>query len=122
MKSYFTTAVGFGILSALQSFTAVNAQVQQNDLLKITVTGTRSEETVKDYAGSVDVITKDDLKYKPKSDLREVFDEIQRSNMSKLDADGQPIFREDGKVMKGENYFKPNIKLILEKHGILQDK
>ena len=42
--------------------------------------------------------------------------------MSKLDADGQPIFREDGKVMKGENYFKPNIKLILEKHGILQDK
>ena len=76
MKSYFTTAVGFGILSALQSFTAVNAQVQQNDLLKITVTGTRSEETVKDYAGSVDVITKDDLKYKPKSDLREVFDEI----------------------------------------------
>jgi predicted HAD superfamily Cof-like phosphohydrolase len=38
-----------------------------------------------------------------------VFEEIQRSNMSKLDSNGQPIFREDGKVMKSELYFKPNI-------------
>ena len=38
-----------------------------------------------------------------------VFEEIQRSNMSKLNANGQPIFREDGKVMKSELYFKPNI-------------
>lgn len=38
-----------------------------------------------------------------------VFEEIQRSNMSKLDQNGQPIFREDGKVMKSELYFKPNI-------------
>ena len=45
----------------------------------------------------------------------EVFEEIQRSNMSKLGADGKPIYREDGKVMKGPNYFKPNIKSILEK-------
>ncbi len=44
-----------------------------------------------------------------------VFNEIQRSNMSKLGADGKPIYREDGKVMKGPNYFKPNIKTILEK-------
>ena len=46
--------------------------------------------------------------------IEEVFTEIQRSNMSKLGADGKPIYREDGKVMKGENYFKPNIKEILE--------
>ena len=44
----------------------------------------------------------------------EVFDEIQRSNMSKLGEDGQPIYREDGKVLKGPNYFKPNIAKILE--------
>lgn len=44
----------------------------------------------------------------------EVFDEIQRSNMSKLGEDGKPIYREDGKVLKGPNYFKPNIKEILE--------
>ena len=45
----------------------------------------------------------------------EVFDEIQRSNMSKLSANGTPVIREDGKILKGPNYFKPNIKSILEK-------
>ena len=45
--------------------------------------------------------------------IEEVFDEIQRSNMSKLDNDGNPIYREDGKVMKGPNYFKPDINSIL---------
>jgi predicted HAD superfamily Cof-like phosphohydrolase len=46
--------------------------------------------------------------------IEEVFDEIQKSNMSKLDINGQPIYREDGKVLKGPNYFKPNIKEILD--------
>ena len=46
--------------------------------------------------------------------IEEVFNEIQRSNMSKLGADGKPIYRQDGKVLKGPNYFKPNIKEILE--------
>ncbi len=45
--------------------------------------------------------------------IEEVFDEIQRSNMSKLGEDGKPIYREDGKVMKGPNYFKPNFEEIL---------
>lgn len=45
--------------------------------------------------------------------IAEVFQEIQRSNMSKLDADGKPIYREDGKVMKSELYFKPDIQSIL---------
>ena len=45
--------------------------------------------------------------------IEEVFNEIQRSNMSKLGADGEPIYREDGKVMKGPNYFKPDIAKIL---------
>ncbi len=45
--------------------------------------------------------------------IEEVFNEIQRSNMSKLGADGKPIYREDGKVMKGPSYFKPNIASIL---------
>jgi predicted HAD superfamily Cof-like phosphohydrolase len=47
--------------------------------------------------------------------MEAIFDEIQRSNMSKLGADGKPIYREDGKVLKGPNYFKPNIEKILEK-------
>jgi len=55
-------------------------------------------------------ILKHGLQYK----IEEVFEEIQKSNMSKLDAQGNPIFREDGKILKGENYFKPNIKKILD--------
>ena len=47
--------------------------------------------------------------------IESIFDEIQRSNMSKLGADGKPIFRKDGKVMKGPNYFKPDLKKILVK-------
>tara|TARA_R110002094_G_scaffold1742_5_gene7427 strand:- start:24 stop:410 length:387 start_codon:yes stop_codon:yes gene_type:complete len=47
--------------------------------------------------------------------IEEVFNEIQRSNMSKLGGDGKPIYREDGKVLKGPNYFKPNIASILDK-------
>jgi predicted HAD superfamily Cof-like phosphohydrolase len=45
--------------------------------------------------------------------IEEVFDEIQRSNMSKLGEDGKPIYREDGKVLKGPYYFKPNFEEIL---------
>ncbi len=47
--------------------------------------------------------------------IEEVFNEIQRSNMSKLGGDGKPIYREDGKVLKGPNYSKPNIAAILDK-------
>ena len=45
--------------------------------------------------------------------IEAVVEEIQRSNMSKLGEDGQPIYREDGKVLKGPKYFKPNIESIL---------
>jgi predicted HAD superfamily Cof-like phosphohydrolase len=46
--------------------------------------------------------------------FEDVFDEIQRSNMSKLGEDGKPIYREDGKVLKGPNYSPPNIRAVLE--------
>jgi predicted HAD superfamily Cof-like phosphohydrolase len=42
-------------------------------------------------------------------DLDKCFDEVQSSNMSKLDEDGKPIYNESGKVMKGPNYFKPDL-------------
>ena len=45
--------------------------------------------------------------------IEDIFDEIQSSNMSKLGDDGKPIYRNDGKVLKGPNYKKPNIKKIL---------
>ena len=44
--------------------------------------------------------------------LDKCFEEIQNSNMSKLDENGKPIYNEHGKVMKGPNYFKPNLKKI----------
>ena len=46
--------------------------------------------------------------------IEDVFNEIHASNMSKRDKNGNPIFREDGKVLKGENYFKPNLKRIVK--------
>ena len=46
--------------------------------------------------------------------LDNCFDEVQRSNMSKLDDKGKPIYNNDGKVMKGPNYFKPNLSKFLK--------
>ncbi len=56
-------------------------------------------------------ILKHGLQYK----IEEVFNEIHRSNMSKLDENNQPIIREDGKILKSARYFRPDIKSILEK-------
>ena len=47
--------------------------------------------------------------------LDKCFEEVQNSNMSKLDENGKPIYNEHGKVMKGPNYFKPNLKKIILK-------
>ncbi len=55
------------------------------------------------------------LKHGLQHKIEEVFQEIQRSNMSKLDENGKPIYREDGKVLKSNLYFKPNIESILDK-------
>ena len=46
-------------------------------------------------------------------DLDKCFAEVQRSNLSKLNIDGKPIYNENGKVMKGPNYSKPNLKQFL---------
>ena len=46
--------------------------------------------------------------------LDKCFDEVQNSNMSKLDVNGKPIYNEFGKVMKGPNYFKPNLRKFLK--------
>jgi predicted HAD superfamily Cof-like phosphohydrolase len=53
------------------------------------------------------------LKHGLQHKIEEVFEEIHNSNISKLGADGKPIYREDGKILKGPNYFKPDINKIL---------
>ena len=47
-------------------------------------------------------------------DLDACFNEVQNSNMSKLGSDGKPIYNDQGKVMKGPNYFKPNLSKFLK--------
>jgi len=47
--------------------------------------------------------------------IEDVFKEIHRSNMSKLGEDGRPVYRTDGKILKGPSYFRPDIKSIFEK-------
>lgn len=47
-------------------------------------------------------------------DLDKCFTEVQRSNMSKLGEDGKPIYRDDGKVLKGPNYSEPDLKSVLQ--------
>ncbi len=51
-----------------------------------------------------------------KDEFEAVFNEVHNSNMSKLDKDGKPIYREDGKVLKGENYFKADIAKVLHEY------
>ncbi len=53
------------------------------------------------------------LKHGLQDKIIQVFEEIQGSNMSKLGSDGKPIYREDGKVLKGPSYYRPNIPAIL---------
>lgn len=47
-------------------------------------------------------------------DLDKCFEEVHNSNMSKLDRDGRPIYREDGKILKGPDYFEPNLEKIVK--------
>ena len=46
--------------------------------------------------------------------LDECFEEVQKSNMSKLNVDGKPIYNQSGKVMKGQNYFKPDLSKFIK--------
>lgn len=59
------------------------------------------------------------LKHGLQDIIEEVFEEIQQSNMSKLDENGEPIYREDGKILKSDLYFKPDITGILKRRGVL---
>ena len=51
-------------------------------------------------------------------DLASVLAEVQRSNMSKLGTDGKPVYREDGKVLKGPDYFPPNVEAVLRRRRL----
>ena len=54
------------------------------------------------------------LKHGLQNKIEDVFAEIHESNMSKLDDNGKPIFREDGKILKSNNYFKPDLSKFIK--------
>jgi predicted HAD superfamily Cof-like phosphohydrolase len=62
------------------------------------------------------------LKHGMQDVIIDVFNEIQASNMSKLDPDGQPILREDGKILKGPEYFKPNLSKFINQSYEKEDE
>ena len=85
----------------------------------------KGNEIVIDFMAENDIELKNCIKYfnkhfglYPKL-LGDAFDEVHRSNMSKLDENGEPIFREDGKVMKSHLFSEPDLKSILEECGEL---
>ena len=88
------------------------------DLIKEEVDELREALDNRDLVGVADALT--DILYVTYGaghsfgiDLDKCFEEVQKSNMSKLDKNGKPIYNKDGKVIKGPKYFKPNLESIL---------
>ena len=116
----FHSAFGLGILDSVKADLGEKTNVLRYNLMKEEneeyLEAVRNDDIVEiaDALGDMlyilcGTILEHGLQHK----IESVFDEIQRSNMSKLDDNGLPIYRQDGKVMKGPNYFKPDIALML---------
>ncbi len=116
----FHRTFGLGVNNELQAFLGDEKVKLRFDLMK------EENEEYLDAAKNNDLVEVADalgdmlyilcgtiLEHGLQHKIEEVFNEIQRSNMSKLGEDGKPIYRNDGKVMKGPNYTKPNIAKIL---------
>lgn len=116
----FHTAFGLGV----NDNPVANLGVEKN-LLRFNLMKEENEEYIK-AANEGDLVEVADalgdmlyilcgtiLEHGMQHKIEEVFDEIQRSNMSKLGADGKPVYREDGKVLKGPAYSQPDLRGIL---------
>jgi len=117
----FHSSFGLGISEAPKATLGQNIDLLRFNLMKeeneeyLEATQNNDLTEVADALGDMlyilcGTIIEHGLQYK----IEEVFDEIQRSNMSKLGANGLPVYREDGKVLKGPNYFKPDFTEILK--------
>ncbi len=118
----FHTAFGLGINSSPVADLGESKNMLRFNLMKeeneeyLEATNNNDLPEVADALGDMlyilcGTIIEHGMQYK----IEEVFDEIQRSNMSKLGDDGKPVLREDGKVLKGPKYFRPDIRAILDK-------
>ncbi len=95
------------ILLMTEELAEVIEAIEQNDLLNLT----------KELADLLYVLLGTVQAFGLESKFEAVFDEVHRSNMSKLDDDGKPILRADGKALKSENYFKPDLGAIFDVAG-----
>lgn len=100
------------------AFPEDQVQVLRLDLIAEEFEELKDAMKAEDFIGVADALT--DLLYVVYGtghafgiDLDSCFAEVHASNMSKLGADGRPIYREDGKVLKGPNYFPPNLTFVL---------
>ena len=100
------------------SFSTVKINKLRYDLIKEELEELKSALDNKDFLEVADALT--DILYVTYGaghafgiDLDRCFQEVQNSNMSKLDKNGKPIYNDQGKVMKGPEYFKPDLKKIL---------
>ena len=96
------------------SFSSEKINNLRNDLIKEELAELKDAMEKRDLLEVADALT--DILYVTYGaghafgiDLDKCFEEVQNSNMSKLDENGKPIYNEFGKVMKGPNYFKPNL-------------
>ena len=100
------------------SFSTDKINILRYDLIKEELEELKVAMESKDLLEVADALT--DILYVPYGaghafgiNLDQCFNEVQNSNMSKLDEDNKPIYNESGKVMKGSNYFKPNLKKFI---------
>lgn len=117
----FHNAFGLGVANEMKSDLGENKNLLRFNLMKEeneeyleAVQNNDLTETADALGDMLYILCGTILEHGLQHKMEEVFEEIQRSNMSKLDHDGKPIYREDGKVMKGPNYFKPNFEAILK--------
>ncbi|WP_438966912.1 hypothetical protein [Flavobacterium sp.] len=117
----FHNAFGLGVANEMKSDLGENKNLLRFNLMKEeneeyleAVQNNDLTETADALGDMLYILCGTILEHGLQHKIEEVFEEIQRSNMSKLDHDGKPIYREDGKVMKGPNYFKPNFEAILK--------
>ena len=116
----FHTAFGLGVsnemkadLGEQKNMLRFNLMKEENEEYLEAVQNNDLTETADALGDMLYILCGTMLEHGLQHKIEEVFDEIQRSNMSKLDHDGKPIYSEDGKVLKGPNYFKPSFEEIL---------
>lgn len=119
MVGEFMKKFGQGVKTEPE-FPSIDVQALRLDLIQEELNELRDAMGNKDLVGVADALT--DILYVTYGaghafgiNLDECFLEVQRSNMSKLGPDGKPMYREDGKVMKGPNYKEPDLEKVMYK-------